>query len=69
MARDIYEDHDELAAGPAKDPVTTILVVMSTLVLLLALYMVQKALADHFGVGMLADESKPPATAPITPAP
>ena len=70
MARDIYEDHDELAAGPQNDPVTTILVVLSTLTLLLAVYMVQKALADHFNDGMLADKNaKPAATAPITPAP
>ncbi len=69
MARDIYEDHDELAVGPQKDPVTTILVVLSTLTLLLAIYMVQKALADHFQTGMLADGKAPPATAPLTPAP
>jgi hypothetical protein len=68
MARDIYEDHDELAAGTQNDPVTTILVVLSTLTLLLAIYMVQKALADHFGAGMLADKA-PPATAPVTPTP
>ena len=69
MARDIYEDHDELAAGSQSDPVTTILVVLSTLVLLLAVYMVQRALADHFNQGMFKEEGKAPATAPITPAP
>ena len=69
MARDIYEDHDAATAESQSDPVTTILVVLSTLVLLLAIYMVQRALADHFNQGMFKTEGGPPATAPLTPAP
>ena len=65
MARDIYEDHDEVG-GDAKDPVATILVVLSTLTLLLALYMIQKALGDHFNEGMMKKD-KATATSSLNP--
>ena len=57
MARDIYEDYDALDQGDQKDGVATALCVITTLILLLSVYMIQKALADHFQVGMLADKS------------
>ena len=55
MARDIYEDYDALDQGDQKDGVATALCVITTLVLILSVYMIQKALADHFNIGMLAD--------------
>lgn len=57
MARDIYEDYDALDQSDQKDGVATALCVITTLVLLLAVYMIQSALADHFNEGMLADKS------------
>lgn len=54
MARDIYEDYDE--GEGAKDAIPTILAVITTVVLLVSVYMIQKALADHFNEGMLADK-------------
>ncbi len=56
MARDIYEDYDDTEAP--KDALPTILAVLTLVVLLVAVYMVQKALADHFKQGMLYDKSK-----------
>jgi hypothetical protein len=62
MARDIYEDHDEVAEAP-QDLLGSGLVILTTIVLLAALFFMQKALAKHYNAGMFADESKP------TPAP
>lgn len=56
MARDIYEDYDDTEAP--KDALPTILAVLTLVVLLVACYMVQKALADHFKQGMLYDKNK-----------
>lgn len=56
MARDIYEDYDELEASAQKDTVAGGMVIITTLVLLLACWMIQRALADHFNEGMFADK-------------
>ena len=56
MARDIYEDYDDTEAP--KDSLPTILAVLTFVVLIVAVYMVQKGLADHFKQGMLYDKSK-----------
>ena len=61
MARDIYEDYDEGEAP--KDAIPTILAVVTTIILLVSVYMVQQALGDHFGEGMLADKPAPGGTA------
>ena len=51
MARDIYEDYDE--GDAPKDAIPTILAVVTTVVLLISVFMIQKALGDHFQEGML----------------
>jgi hypothetical protein len=64
MARDdVYEDYDEVA--PPKDGLGNGLVILTFLVLLLAVYFMQKALGDHFGVGLFGNKSAP--QAPPTP--
>lgn len=57
MARDIYEDHDELAAEPRKDGLANGLIILTTVVLLLSTYLMQKALKDHFNAGFFADKN------------
>jgi hypothetical protein len=61
MARDIYEDHDA-ASEPPREKLSSGLVIVTTLVLLVACYMMNKALANHYNAGFLADKSKTPAT-------
>ncbi len=51
MARDIYEDYDDGEAP--KDAIPTILAVVTTVVLLISVFMIQKALGEHFGEGMI----------------
>ena len=57
MARDVYEDYDAIEAEAQKDKVGDGLVIMTTLILILAFFMIQSALADHFDQGMLADKN------------
>jgi hypothetical protein len=57
MARDIYEDHDEVSEAP-REMLSTGLVVITTLVLLAAIYYMQKALGDHYNAGLFADKSQ-----------
>lgn len=57
MARDIYEDHDEIDAEPRKDGLANGLIILTTLVLLFSTYLMQKALKDHFNAGFLADKT------------
>ena len=58
MARDIYEDHDEVEEAP-KDGLGTGLIIMTTILLLLALFTIQTAMKDHFNEGMFADKTAP----------
>ena len=57
MARDIYEDHDEISEAP-RERLSSGLVIISTLVLLAAIYFMQKALGDHYNAGAFADKGK-----------
>lgn len=66
MARDrkeIYEDHDEVSEAPP-ERLSSGLVILTTLVLLVAIFFMQRALKKHFNAGMFADkqaEAPPPA--------
>ena len=63
MARDVYEDYDEIQADAAKDKIGDGLVIVTTIVLLLGFFMIQKAMSDHYNVGMLKDAAKQAGTA------
>lgn len=56
MARDIYEDHDELDAEPPKSGLGNGIVIFTTVLLLVAFFAIQTALKEHFNQGMLADK-------------
>lgn len=53
MAREPYEDVDE----PRKDQLAGGIVIMTTLVLLAAIFVIQKALSEHYQAGMLAPKT------------
>lgn len=57
MAKDVYESHDEQEAP--RDGLGNGLVIVTTLVLLLSIFVIQKAMADKFNAGMLADKAAP----------
>ena len=54
--RDVYEDHDEMTAAPRKDGLGNGLVIATTLVLILAVVLMQQALQKHFNEGFFADK-------------
>lgn len=56
MARDTYEDYDEVSEAP-REMLSTGLVIVTTLVLLAAVFFMEKARAHHYGDGMLADKN------------
>ena len=56
MARDIYEDHDEVSE-PAGEMLSSGLIIITTLVLLAACFFMQKALKNHYNAGMMAEKS------------
>ena len=56
MARDVYEDHDEMSAEPRKEGLGNGLVIATTLVLVLATVLMQQALKKHFNEGFFADK-------------
>ena len=56
MARDIYEDHDEVSEAP-RDGLGNGLVMLTTLVLLVACFFMQKALKEHYNEGLMADKT------------
>jgi len=56
MARDIYEDHDEVSEAPG-EMLSSGLIVITTLVLLAAVFFMQKALNKHYNAGMFASRS------------
>lgn len=58
MARDIYEDHDEVSEAP-REMLSTGLVIVTTLVLLAACFFMQKALGEHYNDGLFADKNAP----------
>jgi len=53
MARDIYEDHDEVSEAP-REMLSTGLVIVTTLVLLAAVFFMEKARAEHYNDGLFA---------------
>jgi hypothetical protein len=57
MARDIYEDHDEVSEAP-RDGLGNGLIILTTLVLLAAIFFMQKALKEHYNAGFMADKTK-----------
>ena len=61
MARDIYEDHDEVSEAPG-ELLSSGLVVLTTIVLLVAIFFMQKALKDQYNAGVFADKGRPAAT-------
>jgi hypothetical protein len=56
MARDIYEDHDEVSEAPG-EMLSSGLIIITTLVLLTACFFMQKALNSHYQQGLFADKS------------
>lgn len=58
MARDTYTDVDEADSESKPDVLGTAIVVLTTLVLLVATYVMQTALKDHYNAGMFADKTK-----------
>ena len=63
MARDSFDNKDEMDAPIYRDRLGDGLVIVTTLVLLLAFYLMEKNLKDKYNVGMLADAGSAPATA------
>lgn len=58
MARDVYQDHDE-DVEVRRDGLGNGLVIVTTLLLIGAIFFMQKALGDHFGKGMFGDGKAP----------
>jgi hypothetical protein len=57
MARDIYEDHDEVSEVPG-EMLSSGLIIITTLVLLAAVFFMQKALNKHYSAGMFAKKGQ-----------
>jgi hypothetical protein len=49
---DEYVTHDEMDTGSQRDATAVALVYITTLILLVGIFLVQKSLADKFGAGM-----------------
>ena len=62
MARDVYQDQDEIVEAQ-RDGLGNGLVIITTLILLAAIFFMQKALGDHYNAGMFKKEGQgaPPA--------
>ena len=65
MAKDSYETHDELEAP--RDGLGNGVVLATFVVLLLAIFFVQKAMGEKFNRGLFADPARD--AAPLTPTP
>ena len=58
MARDnIYEDHDEVSEAP-REMLSSGLIIITTLVLLAAVFFMQKALKNHYNAGMFSEKAR-----------
>ena len=57
MARDIYEDQDEVEAP--KDGLGNSLIYLTFLLLLGACFLMQKALGEHWNSGLFAKDTPP----------
>ena len=58
MARETFEDVDEVRT----DSLANGVVIMTTLLLVAAIFVMQKGLKDHFNAGMMASKQEAPAT-------
>jgi hypothetical protein len=56
MARDTFEDVDKTDAEAGPDHLANGVVIATTVVLIAACVMMQKALDKHFGAGMFAEK-------------
>jgi len=57
MARDTYETKDELDVPQTQNGLGNALVVLTTVLLLIAFFLIQKGMGDRYGAGMLADKT------------
>lgn len=56
MARDTYETRDELDVPEARDGLGSALVILTTILLIAAFFLIQKGMGDRYNAGMLADK-------------
>jgi hypothetical protein len=63
MAKDTYENKDELDAPTHRDGLGNALIYVTTLILLIAFFVMEKAIAEKFNAGMMGS-GPPPAKAP-----
>jgi hypothetical protein len=54
MARDIYEDVDEIDPEAGSNALGNTVVILTTVALVVACILLQKALGDHYGAGLFA---------------
>jgi hypothetical protein len=57
VAKDTIDNKDELDAPTARDGLGNALIFVTTLVLLVAFFVMEKAIADKFGAGMMGDRA------------
>jgi hypothetical protein len=55
MAKDTYENKDELEVPTTRDGLGNALIYVTTLILVIAFFVMEKAIADKFNAGMLGD--------------
>jgi hypothetical protein len=58
MAKDTFDNKDELDAPTATDGLSSALIYVTTLILLIAFFVMEKAIADKFDAGMLGEGHK-----------
>jgi hypothetical protein len=58
MAKDTFDNKDEMDAPQATDTLGSALVIVTTIILLGALFVMQKAMGEKYNVGMFKDESR-----------
>jgi hypothetical protein len=64
MAKDTFENKDELDAPTATDGLGNALIYVTTLILLIAFFVMEKAIAEKYDAGMLGSGQQ---TAPKAP--
>ena len=64
MAKDSFDNKDEMDAPAASDGLGNALVIVTTVILLGALFVVEKAMADKYNGGMFKDDRVVPAATP-----
>ena len=63
MARDSFESKDEMDASVASDGLGNALVIVTTVILLGALFVMEKAMGEKYNAGMFRNDM-PPKAAP-----